>query len=74
MEAASDVPHDYLQTMMLDYYRANVDISDQKAQEIETITRGQGQYLAGRKEKVYHSLQHRSNSETATHNKGLQFS
>ena len=42
MEAASDVPHDYLQTMMLDYYRANVDISDQKAQEIETITRGQG--------------------------------
>ena len=42
MEAAGDVPHDYLQTMTLDYYRTNINISDQKAQEIDTITRGQG--------------------------------
>ena len=33
MEAASDVQHDYLQTMTLDYYRTNINISDQKARE-----------------------------------------
>ena len=40
-EAASDVPQAYLQGLMLDYYHANVLISDAKVIEIETMPRGQ---------------------------------
>ena len=42
METAKDVPQEYLEQMMLDYYRTNVTIPEQKALDIERVTRGQG--------------------------------
>ncbi len=41
-ESASDVPQDYLERMMLDYYKTNVAITDQKALQVELSTRSQG--------------------------------
>ena len=41
-DIAKDVPHEYLQQMMLDYYTANVKVSDQKRLDIERATAGQG--------------------------------
>ena len=37
-----DIPGDYLQHLVLDYYRANPCLSRVKAMEIESLTRGQG--------------------------------
>ena len=41
-ETVCDVPQDYLEQMMLDYYKTNVAITEQKATEVERVTRGQG--------------------------------
>ena len=42
MDTVSDVPQDYLEKMMLDYYKTNTAITDQKVLEVERVTRGQG--------------------------------
>lgn len=41
-DVANDVPQEYLEQMMLDYYTANIKISDQKRLDIERATTGQG--------------------------------
>ena len=41
-EIHEDIPGDHLQHLVLDYYRANVCLSREKAMEIESLTRRQG--------------------------------
>lgn len=41
-DIVKDVPQEYLEQMMLDYYTANVKVSDQKRLDIEQLTTGQG--------------------------------
>ena len=47
MDTVSDVPQDYLEKMMLDYYKTNTTtcITDRKVLEVERVTRGQGTAL-----------------------------
>ena len=40
-DIAKDVPQEYLEQMMLDYYTTNVKISEQRILDIERVTRGQ---------------------------------
>ena len=40
-DIAKDVPQEYLEQMMLDYYTTNVKISEQRVLDIERVTRGQ---------------------------------
>ena len=44
MDTMSDVPQEYLEKMMLDYYKTNTAITYQKVLEVERVTRGQGTY------------------------------
>ena len=40
-EVEGDFPQPYLQGLMIDYYRANVSVTDDKIIELERATRGQ---------------------------------
>ena len=44
-ETASDVPQEYLEQMMLDYYKTNVAITDQKLLEVEVALEVRPQVL-----------------------------
>jgi len=56
-EIVKEMPQEYLQQIMLDFYKTNVSISEQKGIDIERVTRGQGTaddiagniWLAGRR-------------------------
>ena len=57
METVNDMPQDYMEQMILNYYRAKVHITDQKALEVERVTRGQGTtgdnvWLAERRKRI----------------------
>ena len=41
-DIVKDVPQEYLEQMMLDYYITSVKISEQKRLDIERVTKGQG--------------------------------
>ena len=41
-DIVKDVPQEYLERMILDYYTTNVKISEHRSLDIEWITRGQG--------------------------------
>ena len=71
MDTVSDVPQDYLEKMMLDYYKTNTAITDRKVLEVERVTRGQGTALL--EISGWHIIQYRRDSKTEVYNKGSQF-
>ena len=42
LDVASDIPQDFLEDIMIQYYLANIKVDDLKAAKIESLTQGQG--------------------------------